>query len=208
MANHAKRRPVPKGIWIGSAVTAAVAILVTVGILLVNNGVLDAFMGLFSHSPSSLVDSSTLPPVESDASAQPEPEPIVFHRPDKLSGVRLTPGVDYLTSGKETADAVKAQLDAAMTAAKDWGFNTLLLPVTYKDKALFETEALETYRLTGTDSAAFDPVAYLLSLSGNIDAVWFAFPIAEVASLAMTVILFLRLYRKKIRPLSRMPAAE
>ena len=52
------------------------------------------------------------------------------------------------------------------------------------------------------------PVAYLLSLSGNIDAVWFAFPIAEVASLAMTVILFLRLYRKKIRPLSRMPAAE
>ncbi|MBS1327540.1 MAG: hypothetical protein HP041_06035, partial [Oscillospiraceae bacterium] len=62
MANHAKRRPVPKGIWIGSAVTAAVAILVTVGILLVNNGVLDAFMGLFSHSHSSLVDSSTLPP--------------------------------------------------------------------------------------------------------------------------------------------------
>ena len=164
MANHAKRRPVPKGIWIGSAVTAAVAILVTVGILLVNNGVLDAFMGLFSHSPSSLVDSSTLPPVESDASAQPEPEPepIVLHRPDKLSGVRLTPGVDYLTSSKETADAVKAQLDAAMTAAKDWGFNTLLLPVTYKDKALFETEALETYRLTGTDGAAFDPVAYLL----------------------------------------------
>ena len=52
------------------------------------------------------------------------------------------------------------------------------------------------------------PVAYLLSLSGNIDAVWFAFPIAEVASLTMTVILFLRLYRKKIRPLSRMPAAE
>ena len=52
------------------------------------------------------------------------------------------------------------------------------------------------------------PVAYLLSLSGNLDAVWFAFPIAEVASLAMTVILFLRLYRKKIRPLSRMPAAE
>ena len=47
MANHAKRRPVPKGIWIGSAVTAAVAILVTVGILLVNNGVLDPFMAAF-----------------------------------------------------------------------------------------------------------------------------------------------------------------
>ena len=52
------------------------------------------------------------------------------------------------------------------------------------------------------------PAAYLLSLSGVLRSVWFAFPIAEVASLAMTVILFLRLYRKKIRPLSRMPAAE
>ena len=167
MANHAKRRSVPKGVWIGSAATAAAAILVTVGILLVNNGVLAAFMGLFSRSPSSLVDSSTLPPVESAASAQPdpepEPEPVVFRRPDKLSGVRLTAGVDYLTGGKESADAVKAQLDAAVTAAKDWGFNTLLLPVTYKGKALFETGALEAFRLTGTDGAVFDPVAYLLA---------------------------------------------
>lgn len=171
MANHAKRRSVPKGVWIGSAATAAAAILVTVGILLVNNGVLAAFMGLFSRSPSSLVDSSTLPPVESAASAQPdpepEPEPVVFRRPDKLSGVRLTAGVDYLTGGKESADAVKAQLDAAVTAAKDWGFNTLLLPVTYKGKALFETGALEAFRLTGTDGAVFDPVAYLLAAAGR-----------------------------------------
>ena len=51
------------------------------------------------------------------------------------------------------------------------------------------------------------PAAYLLSLSGEIDAVWFAYPIAEVASLAMTVILFLRLYRRKIRPLGQTPEA-
>ena len=52
------------------------------------------------------------------------------------------------------------------------------------------------------------PVAYLLSLSGSMDAVWFAFPIAEVASLALSILLMLRLYRKKIRPLSAEKTAE
>ena len=52
------------------------------------------------------------------------------------------------------------------------------------------------------------PVAYLLSLSGSMDAVWFAFPIAEVASLALSILLMLRLYRKKIRPLSAEKNAE
>lgn len=45
------------------------------------------------------------------------------------------------------------------------------------------------------------PVAYLMSLSGNLDNVWLAFPIAEVMSLIVTVILFTRVYRKKIKPL-------
>lgn len=45
------------------------------------------------------------------------------------------------------------------------------------------------------------PTAYLLSLTNNVHYVWWAFPIAEVASLAVTIILFVRIYRKKIRPL-------
>ncbi len=46
------------------------------------------------------------------------------------------------------------------------------------------------------------PVAYLLSLTGDVHAVWWAFPIAEVVSLAVTLILFARIYKKKIKPLS------
>lgn len=42
------------------------------------------------------------------------------------------------------------------------------------------------------------PVAYLLSLTGNVAMVWWAFPIAELASLAMTVIFLIRIYRKVI----------
>lgn len=47
------------------------------------------------------------------------------------------------------------------------------------------------------------PVAFLLSLSGNVNLVWLSFPIAEVVSLALTVTFFVRIYRKKIRPLFR-----
>ena len=45
------------------------------------------------------------------------------------------------------------------------------------------------------------PAAYLLSLSGNVDLVWWAFPIAETMSLAATLFFFTRIYRKKIMPL-------
>ena len=45
------------------------------------------------------------------------------------------------------------------------------------------------------------PVAYLMSLTGNVNNVWLAYPIAEVASGAATVFFFLRIYRQKIKPL-------
>ncbi len=45
------------------------------------------------------------------------------------------------------------------------------------------------------------PVAYLLSLSGNVNTVWWAFPIAEFVSLATTLLLFLRIYKQKIKPI-------
>ncbi|MBQ8288300.1 MAG: MATE family efflux transporter [Clostridia bacterium] len=45
------------------------------------------------------------------------------------------------------------------------------------------------------------PVAFLLSLSGNVAAVWWAFPIAEIASLVASVLLFVILYKKMIKPI-------
>ena len=45
------------------------------------------------------------------------------------------------------------------------------------------------------------PVAYLMSLSGNVNLVWLAYPIAEIASSTLTVFFFLRIYRQKIKPL-------
>ena len=45
------------------------------------------------------------------------------------------------------------------------------------------------------------PVAYLMSLTGDVHNVWLAFPIAEVASGAVTFICFTRIYRRKIKPM-------
>ena len=45
------------------------------------------------------------------------------------------------------------------------------------------------------------PAAYLLSLSGEVTRVWWAWPIAESMGLTMTLIFFLRNYRRRIKPL-------
>lgn len=45
------------------------------------------------------------------------------------------------------------------------------------------------------------PAAYLLSLSGHLELVWWAFPIAEIASIVASLLCFLRLWRRIIRPL-------
>ena len=48
------------------------------------------------------------------------------------------------------------------------------------------------------------PVAYLMArFTHRIEAVWWAFPIAEVSHLVIAALLMLRLYRKKIKPLER-----
>lgn len=45
------------------------------------------------------------------------------------------------------------------------------------------------------------PVAYLLSLTGEVINVWWAFPIAEVISLTVSMLLYARIYKQKIKPL-------
>ena len=45
------------------------------------------------------------------------------------------------------------------------------------------------------------PVAYLLSLTGDVSKVWLAYPIAELASGTVTAILFNRIFRQKIKPM-------
>ena len=45
------------------------------------------------------------------------------------------------------------------------------------------------------------PAAYLLSLTGDVHAVWWSFPIAEVVSMVITLVLYGKVYRSKIKPM-------
>ena len=45
------------------------------------------------------------------------------------------------------------------------------------------------------------PVAYLMSLTGDVNKVWLSYPVAEVACAILTGFFFLRIYRQKIKPL-------
>ena len=43
------------------------------------------------------------------------------------------------------------------------------------------------------------PVAWLFSLSGNVNLIWWAFPIAELVSVGMSTFFLVRIYRRIIR---------
>ena len=45
------------------------------------------------------------------------------------------------------------------------------------------------------------PVAYLLSLTGDVHLVWWAFAIAEAVCMVLTLLFYVRIYRKRIKPL-------
>lgn len=47
------------------------------------------------------------------------------------------------------------------------------------------------------------PVAYLLSKSGNLNMVWWAYPIAEIASVCLSLIGFKYVYKKEVLPLEK-----
>ena len=47
------------------------------------------------------------------------------------------------------------------------------------------------------------PVAFLLSKTGIVTYVWYAFPIAEIFSLTLSTIFLIRIYKTNIAPLKK-----
>lgn len=49
------------------------------------------------------------------------------------------------------------------------------------------------------------PVAYVLSLFGNITLIWWSFPIAEIVSVALNIVFLQRIYREKLLLMDGLP---
>ena len=174
---HARKKKVPKGVIIGSSITAGVAVLAAVTILLLQNGVLDMavsavhslFGGAETSSSEPLDPSSDTAPQPDDVSRPEKPyEPVPeipgnFAHPDEMRGAWLVAGEDYLIAETDTGDKVKAQIDAAFATLQEWGFNTVILPLSYNGQPLYPSALMETFSLTAGDGTAFDPLQYIVS---------------------------------------------
>lgn len=69
---------------------------------------------------------------------------------------------------------------------------------------IFQAFAKSIYSLiisVGRQLVVLIPVAFLLSLSGNLNAVWFAFPIAESVSLVLSLTFFKKVYKETVAQL-------
>ena len=109
--------------------------------------------------------------------------------PDLLLDI-FNPTPDFLTMGRSALRIISLSFPfAAVGIALSGSFQAL-------GNGLYSTFTALCRQLL-----ALLPAAYLLSLSGNVNLVWWAFPIAELVSFLATLILFLRLYRQKIKPL-------
>jgi Na+-driven multidrug efflux pump len=70
--------------------------------------------------------------------------------------------------------------------------------------SIFQAFSKSIYSLiisVGRQLVVLIPAAWLLSKTGNINLVWLAFPIAEVASLALSAYYFLKVYRQTVAKL-------
>ena len=109
--------------------------------------------------------------------------------PDQLLGI-FNPSDTFLALGKSALRIVSLHFPiAAICIALGASFQAL-------GNGLYSTITSLCRQLL-----ALLPAAYLLSLTGNVHAVWWAFPIAEVVSMTVTLILYCRIYKRKIKPL-------
>jgi Na+-driven multidrug efflux pump len=110
--------------------------------------------------------------------------------PDQLLGI-FNPSDTFLTLGKSALRIVSLHFPiAAICIALGASFQAL-------GNGIYSTITSLCRQLL-----ALLPAAYLLSLTGNVHAVWWAFPIAEIVSATVTLILFSRIYKKRIKPLA------
>ncbi|MDR1892929.1 MAG: N-acetylmuramoyl-L-alanine amidase [Oscillospiraceae bacterium] len=73
---------------------------------------------------------------------------VPFSRPDTVRGGWLVPGTDYSVQNPDTA---RADVEKGINAAVEYGFNTLLVPVSTEGKAIFQSSSLYTARLFDYD---------------------------------------------------------
>ena len=119
--------------------------------------------------------------------------------PDKIMGI-------FGSAGGEEADAM---IQMGTTAMRIVSIHFPIAAVGISLSAAFQGLGNGIYSTIVSLSRqliALLPAAYLLSLTGNVNLIWWAFPIAEVVSSVLSAIFYSNIYRKKVKPMFTLSA--
>ena len=100
----------------------------------------------------------------------------------------------------------EAMLEVGIPALRTISLTFVLAGVGITFSNVFQALGKSIYSMVASIArqlAVLIPCAYLLSQSGNIDHIWYAFPIAEVAALIFCTVTAIILYRKLIVPMKK-----
>ncbi|MGL5972388.1 MAG: hypothetical protein ACRCZK_01505, partial [Oscillospiraceae bacterium] len=86
-------------------------------------------------------------------------EAVQFNKPIEMRASVLNPGVDFFVGDSKTETTVKAQIDTAINDIKNYGFNTVILPITYENKVIYSTDLFNSIVF---DDVYFDIIAYTI----------------------------------------------
>lgn len=174
MRKRPKIRHKRPGIVAGSILTISLSLLSVAALLTVNSGVLATMASFITGGgEESVPDISDIPDisdtdpaepqtVESEPSADEPPVDIVFAKPSQLKGVWLKAGADYYWEESHNGETVRAQIDGAFEKIAEWGFNTVIVPVSVGGKMLFPYNDGQEIVIKDPDGSRFDPLNYIL----------------------------------------------
>ncbi len=107
-------------------------------------------------------------------------------------------------------DASEQMLSIGITALRTISYSFVFAGVCIVAGSVFQALGNGVYSLivsVARQLVVLLPAAYLFSLSGNLDMVWLSFPIAEIMSLVISMVLLRRIFKLKIAPLKATPQA-
>ena len=107
-------------------------------------------------------------------------------------------------------DASPEMLRLGVPALRIISVSFLLAGVNIVASAVFQSLGRGMYSLwmsLGRQLVALLPIAWLLSLAGDVDLVWLAFPASELVATTLSMLFLRRVYRQSIRPMYEAPGA-
>lgn len=111
-----------------------------------------------TETPGEETPSETDPenPTAEEEELIPEETIISFNKPDKMRGVIVNAGVDFLTDLTKADEEQQAEIDAMIAKADSYEMNTLLVPLVTKDGSVFSVSSMKSL-------SSFDALHYLIT---------------------------------------------